>query len=84
MKYSLLIYSVFIAVIINIVLPLVANKIATPEQIVPPDGAHNLSFFDQITHMLVHHSHVPVTSSIIVAIIVAISVCIATMIETYM
>ena len=46
----------------------------TPDQIKPPNGASNLSFFDQLMHMLVHHAQVPITSSIIVAIIVGISV----------
>ena len=67
---------VLVAIVLNIVLPLMASPFATPEQIKPPNGAAALPFFDQLMHMLVHHAQVPVTSSMIVALIVAISVCI--------
>lgn len=65
---------VLVAIVLNIVLPLMASPFATPEQIKPPNGAAALPFFDQLMHMLVHHAQVPVTSSMIVALIVAISV----------
>ena len=65
---------VIIAVILNLVLPLVASPFATSEEIKPPDGAGNLSFKSQIMHMLVHHNQVPLTSSIIIAAIVFISI----------
>lgn len=72
-KLSKLLLSVFISVIINLVLPLLIKPLATQEQIKPTGGAHNLSFFGQIMHMLIHHGQVPLTSSVIVALIVAIS-----------
>jgi hypothetical protein len=65
---------VIVAVILNLVLPLVASPFATPEEIKPPNGASNLSFKSQIMHMLVHHNQVPLTSSIIIAAIVFISI----------
>ena len=74
-KDNLICCSVLIAVVINIVLPIIATPFATREEIKPPHGAHNLSFKGQIMHMLVHHGQVPLTSSLIVAAIVGISVC---------
>jgi hypothetical protein len=65
---------VIVAVILNLVLPLVAKPFATPEEIKPPNGASELSFKSQVMHMLVHHNQVPLTSSIIIAAIVLISV----------
>ena len=65
---------VAVSVVLNIVLPMLAAQVATPEQVTPPNGAAELSLVDQVVHMLVHHSQVPVTSSIIIAAIVAISV----------
>ena len=66
--------AVFIAVVINLVLPFVASKIATPKQISPPNGAAKLGPIDQIMHMFVHHNQVMVTSSLIIIIIVTLSV----------
>ena len=71
---NLLHSSVVIAVILNLILPSIVKPYATKEQIKPPAGAHNLNFFDQIMHMLVHHNQVPLTSSLIVALIVGLSV----------
>lgn len=71
---NLLHSSVVIAVILNLILPSIVKPYATEEQIKPPNGAHNLIFFDQIIHMLVHHNQVPLTSSLIVALIVGLSV----------
>lgn len=69
-----LINALIFAVIFNLALPLIAKPFATPEEIKPPNGAHNLSFKGQIMHMLVHHAQVPLTSSIIVGLIVVLSV----------
>lgn len=66
--------AVIVAVIINIVLPYMLKPFASKNEIKPPNGAHNLSFKEQLMHMFVHHAQVPLTSSIIVAIIVALSV----------
>jgi len=71
---------VIIAVILNLVLPLVAKPFATPEEIKPPNGASELSFKSQVMHMLVHHNQVPLTSSIIIAAIVLISVYISVLV----
>lgn len=73
-KSKLIIKSVVISVAINLILPFVIKPFATSKQISPPEGAHNLSFFDQLIHMFVHHAQVPLTSSIIVAVIVSLSV----------
>ena len=69
--------SVVIAILINLILPALIQPFATKAQVTPPQGAKNLSFFDQLIHMLVHHSQVPLTSSIIVAVIVGLSVYVA-------
>ena len=68
---------VVVSIVLNIVLPMVASQVATEEQANPSVSPSELSLPDQVVHMLVHHSHVPVTSSVIVAAIVAISVCVA-------
>ena len=71
---KLLVCAVAVGVVVNLVLPALVKPFATTEQIKPPNGAENLSFFDQLMHMFVHHAQVPLTSSIIVAIIVLVSV----------
>ena len=78
MDYKLLLASVIVAVVINLALPLIVTEIGvTPEQKSPPNGAENLSFFDQLIHMLVHHAQVPLTSSLIVAVIIGLSIFVA-------
>ena len=62
------------AVILNLVLPMIAKPLATKDEIKPPNGASNLPFKSQVMHMLVHHSQVPIASSVIVALIVALSI----------
>ena len=74
---NLIYKSVIIAVLINLILPALIQPFATKAQVTPPHGAKNLSFFDQLIHMLVHHSQVPLTSSIIVAVIIGLSVYLA-------
>ena len=66
--------TIFIAILLNIVLPMLVSPFATAEQIKPPMGAENLNFLDQIMHMLVHHAQVPITSSLIIALIVGLSI----------
>ena len=73
MKFLLCVVAV--SVVLNIVLPMLAAQVASPEQAHPSVSPAELSLVDQVVHMFVHHSQVPVTSSIIVAAIVAISVC---------
>jgi len=70
---KLLGFTILVAILINLILPFLVRPLATKDQIKPPNGAENLSFFDQLMHMFVHHAQVPLTSSIIVAIIVALS-----------
>ena len=65
-----------IALIINLTLPIIVKPFATQEEITPPQGASKLSFKGQIMHMLVHHSQVPLTSSLIVVSIVVLSLII--------
>ena len=78
---KLIVSSVIVSVIINLVLPHMVKPFATKEQIKPPKGAHNLPFFDQIMHMMVHHAQVPLTSSIIIAVIVGLSVYLGIMLS---
>ena len=70
-----LIKPIAIGVGINLILPQIVKPFATPEEIKPPTGnAKDLNMKQQLVHMLVHHSQVPVSSSIIVATIVGLSV----------
>lgn len=71
---NLIICSVLIAIFINLLLPKFVMPFATPDEIKPPNGAKNLSFKEQIMHMLVHHAQVPITSSLIIALIVFLSI----------
>ena len=57
---------IIVAVLINLILPQIVKLFASEDQITPPNGAHNLNYFDQLIHMFVHHAQVPITSSIIV------------------
>ena len=77
---KLIIISAVIAVIINVVVPLIFKMFATKNQINPPNGAKNLPFGDQLMHMFVHHAQVPISSSLIVAVIVSISVGISVLV----
>ena len=73
-----LVKPVMIGVGINLVLPMLVKPYATPEEIKPPTGnAKDLNFKQQLVHMMVHHSQVPVSSSIIVGTIVGLSVYLA-------
>ena len=65
---------VLVAVLVNLVVPMVLKPLATEEEIKPTNGAANLSFKGQLMHMFVHHAQVPVSSSVVVAVIVAVSV----------
>ena len=73
---KLVCYSILVAVVINLVLPKLVIPFASEEEIKPPNGAENLSFKQQLIHMLVHHGQVPLTSSIIIAVIIFVSVTI--------
>lgn len=73
---KLILYSILVAVVINLVLPKIVMPFASQEEIKPSNGAENLSFKGQLMHMLVHHGQVPLTSSIIVAVIVFASITI--------
>ena len=70
-KYSL--YASLIGIILNVGLSYLLSPFATKEEIKPPNGAANLSFKEQIMHMLVHHKQVMITSSLIVALLVGLS-----------
>lgn len=69
--------TIFVAIILNIVLPLILSPLATADEVKPPNGATNLSFKEQFMHMMVHHKQVVFTSSFIVALIVFLSIYIA-------
>jgi len=81
---KIVLYSVIVAIVVNLVLPAILKPFATQKQVKPPNGAENLSFFDQLMHMFVHHAQVPVTSSIIVAIIVFVSVMVGVCVSKYL
>ena len=73
---KLVCYSILVGIVINLVLPKIVMPFATKEEIKPPNGAENLSFKEQLMHMLVHHGQVPLTSSIIIAVIIFVSITI--------
>lgn len=65
---------VVVAVVLNLLLPMLMKPLATPEEVKPSNGAGSLSMKGQVMHMLVHHAQVPISSSIVVAVIVVASV----------
>ena len=73
---------IIIAVAINIIIPQLVKPFATEKQIKPPEGAHKLSYFDQLVHMFVHHAQVPLTSSVIIAVIVGLSIFLYDMLKS--
>lgn len=70
---SCAINAAIMGVLINLILPEIAVKYATPEEI-KPKCVKSLSFKGQMMHMLVHHHQVKITSSIIIFVIVYLSV----------
>ncbi len=76
MLSKVIICAIFIAVVINLILPMLLKPLATEEEVKPPNGAQNLPFKSQLMHMFVHHAQVPVSSSIIIAVIVGLSLVI--------
>jgi hypothetical protein len=65
------------SVLLNLALPTLFYKLATKNEIKPPNGAKSLSLKGQLMHMFVHHAQVPLSSSIIVAIIASVSTFLA-------
>jgi len=78
-----ILYLIITAILVNLVVPQIFKPFATEEQIKPLDGAANLPFIGQLMHMFVHHTQVPFSSSIIVAIIVVASYYIANFLDGY-
>ena len=70
-----------VAVVLNLVLPMVLSKFATQEEIKPTNGAASLSLKGQVMHMMVHHNQVPLSSSLIVGVIAFASCYLACMIK---
>ena len=66
--------AVFYSVVLNLVLPFILKPFATPEEIKPSNGPKSLSLKGQFMHGMVHHSQVPLMSSLIVGLIVGLSV----------
>jgi len=76
-KFTYILSTTLIAVILNIVLSLVLSQYATSEEKKPPNGADNLSLKGQFMHMMSHHNQVLLTSSLIIAVVVLLSHIIA-------
>ena len=74
MSYSCVINAVIYAIALNLILPLIAKRFATEEEIKPPSCPSKLSLKGQIMYMLVHHDKLRVSSTIIVATVVALSI----------
>ena len=66
-----------IGVFLNIVISFALSPFANKNEIKPPNGTGNLSYKSQIMHMLVHHKHVMLTSSLVVGLLVGLSTFIA-------
>lgn len=77
-----LVKPILIGVGINLALPMIVKPFATEDEIKPPTGnAKDLTFKQQLVHMMVHHGQVPLSSSIIVGAIVGLSVFISSKIK---
>lgn len=64
-----------IGVAINLILPKIVTPYATADEIKPPTtNAKDLTFKQQLVHIMVHHSQIPISSSIVVGAIVGLSV----------
>ena len=77
---KLVLISVIAAVLLNLILPIFFKSITKDKKQISTTlycSMATLGFFDQLKNMFVHHSEVPLTSSIIVAFIVSISVLVA-------
>ena len=74
--YKCVINAVIYAVALNLILPMIAVRFATDVEKKPPFNTpvYLLPYKSQVMHMLYHHSKVPVSSSVIVALIVALSI----------
>ena len=66
-------YVAIAAVVLNIVAPMLLQPFATSQEVKPPNGAAQLSLKGQLMHMFVHHSQVPISSSIIIAVIILVA-----------
>ena len=75
--FTLCLKATVIGVLLNLLLPLVLSPLATEEERNPDGGPGTLSFKGQFMHMMVHHNHTKIVSSLIVALIVYLSVLIA-------
>ena len=84
MLSKIIICTIFIAVLINLILPMLLKPLATEDEVKPPNGAENLTFKEQLMHMFVHHAQVPLSSSIIIAVIVSLSVILGQMLKKRM
>ena len=75
-QYTCASFAAIVSIILNLLLPNLVKNFASKEEINPDNGAHTLSFKQQLMHMLVHHAQVPLTSSILVSVITFLSVLI--------
>ena len=64
---------VIIAVLLNLVCPLVVKSMTMREEINPPNGVEKLSVKSQFMHLMVRNQRVPVTSSVIIAVLIVVS-----------
>tara|TARA_B100001173_G_C15902865_1_gene510636 strand:- start:676 stop:939 length:264 start_codon:yes stop_codon:yes gene_type:complete len=75
MKISL--YAGLIAILLNIVLSASVMPFATTDQMSPPNGAENLSYFSQFIHMLFNQNQLVLTSSLMIFKLVYVSTIIS-------
>ena len=66
-------YTVFFAVVLNLVLPYVLKPFATEEEKKPPNGAASLSYKGQFMHMMVDHSEDTLLTSVFIIVIIGLS-----------
>tara|TARA_B100001769_G_C22070859_1_gene576353 strand:+ start:516 stop:758 length:243 start_codon:yes stop_codon:yes gene_type:complete len=71
---KLIVKAALVAVILNVVLPLLVAPFATETEINACIKDDNLNLKERFMVMLLHHKHMPVMSSAIVALVVVLSI----------
>ncbi len=71
---KLVVRASIIAVVLNLVLPVLVSPMATEKEKNACIKDSNLTIKEKFMIMLLHHKHMPIMSSIIVALVVALSI----------
>ena len=71
MNQKVLLCTLAVAVVLNVALPIVVKHFATEKQV---NGGNDMNLWDEMVHMLLHHGHTPVSSSVVIVAVVFLSV----------